>query len=141
MTYSSTGSSEENHDTDNIDASLASPTTIEEAAPLITTLLVAKLASLLSSPADKFDVRKPLHAYGVDSLVAVEIRNWFAKQVKVDIAVFDLLGGATMRGWGGWLRGRGRRSWMSGIDNDMEHLQCIAWNLGLATQQIVSIAI
>ncbi|KAL4961999.1 type I polyketide synthase [Aspergillus stella-maris] len=106
MTYSSTGSSEENNDTGNIEASIASATTIEEAAPLITALLVSKLASLLSSPADEFDVKKPLHAYGVDSLVAVEIRNWFAKQVKVDIAVFDLLGGATIEGVGRLVAGK-----------------------------------
>ncbi|KAL4931816.1 type I polyketide synthase [Aspergillus undulatus] len=100
MAYSSTGATEEHDDTGNIDQELASATTIEEAAPLVTALLVAKLSSLLSSPADEFDIKKPLHAYGVDSLVAVEIRNWFAKQLKADIAVFDLLGGATIEGVG-----------------------------------------
>ncbi|KAL4944364.1 KR domain-containing protein [Aspergillus oleicola] len=78
MTYTSIGSSVDGADTGNVDADPASATTIEEATPLVTTLLVSKLSSLLT----------------------VEIRNWFAKQVKVDIAVFDLLGGATIEGVG-----------------------------------------
>lgn len=32
---------------------------------------------------------------GVDSLIAVVLRNWFLKTVKVDIVVFEILGGAT----------------------------------------------
>ncbi|KAL4784902.1 hypothetical protein BJX76DRAFT_367291 [Aspergillus varians] len=102
MTYSAnaSASTDEQDTAGDIDQELASATTVDAAAPLITGLLVSKLSSLLGSPADEFDVKKPLHAYGVDSLVAVEIRNWFAKQVKADIAVFDLLGGATLEGVG-----------------------------------------
>ncbi|KAL3472600.1 KR-domain-containing protein [Aspergillus californicus] len=95
------GSPADDQDTgSNIDHELASATTVDTAAPLITSIFVTKLSSLLSQPADDFDVKKPLHSYGVDSLVAVEIRNWFAKQLKADIAVFDLLGGATLEGVG-----------------------------------------
>lgn len=32
---------------------------------------------------------------GIDSLVAVEIRTWFLREVNVDMAVLKLLGGAT----------------------------------------------
>ena len=31
---------------------------------------------------------KRMESYGVDSLVAVELRNWFAKEMAADIAVF-----------------------------------------------------
>ncbi|KAF2266737.1 hypothetical protein CC78DRAFT_595404 [Lojkania enalia] len=34
----------------------------------------------------------PLHSLGVDSLVAVELRNWFAKEIGADIATFEILG-------------------------------------------------
>ncbi|KAL4953777.1 hypothetical protein BDW69DRAFT_184162 [Aspergillus filifer] len=89
MTYATIGSPEENNDTGNIDASLASATTIEEAAPLITTLLVSKLASLLSSPHRR-----------------IRRQETAACQVKVDIAVFDLLGGATIEGVGRLVAGK-----------------------------------
>jgi hypothetical protein len=41
------------------------------------------------------DVAQPLHIYGVDCLIAVEMRNWFMQTLKVDVAVFEILGGAT----------------------------------------------
>lgn len=44
---------------------------------------------------ESFDLNQPLHNYGVDSLIAVELRNWFIKTLKVDLAVFEILGGAT----------------------------------------------
>lgn len=39
------------------------------------------------------DVEQPLHAFGVDSLVAIELRNWIAKQFAADIPVFEFMGG------------------------------------------------
>ena len=33
-----------------------------------------------------------MHAYGVDSLVAVELRNWFSQVLEADVAVFEILG-------------------------------------------------
>ena len=40
----------------------------------------------------------PLIEMGVDSLVAVEIRSWFLKEVNVDMAVLQVLGGASTAG-------------------------------------------
>ena len=40
---------------------------------------------------DDIDTSKPLYHYGVDSLVAVEIRNWIMREIKSDISVFDIL--------------------------------------------------
>ena len=41
------------------------------------------------------NINKPMYRYGVDSLVAVELRNWFAKKLNADIAIFDILGEST----------------------------------------------
>lgn len=70
------------------------------AAQMLTTALQAKLSKVFSSNAEELDVTRPLYAYGVDSLVAVELRNWFLKTLKVDIPVFEILGGATIEGLG-----------------------------------------
>ncbi len=47
-------------------------------------------------PRDDIDTSKPLHAYGVDSLLAGELRNYFAKELSVDVAIFDLMGGPSI---------------------------------------------
>jgi len=38
----------------------------------------------------------PIHSLGVDSLVAVELRNWFAKEIGADIATFEILGNVSI---------------------------------------------
>lgn len=43
------------------------------------------------------DPGKPLSAYGVDSLVAVEVRNWIAKEIQVELSVFDIMALVPMR--------------------------------------------
>lgn len=70
-------------------------TSLEEGARILTDGLVKKLAKALSIPPDDVDTSKPLHAYGVDSLLAVELRNYFAKELGADVAIFDLMGGAS----------------------------------------------
>ncbi|PYH41263.1 type I polyketide synthase [Aspergillus saccharolyticus JOP 1030-1] len=55
-----------------------------------------KVALMLSLPVDEIDVDKAIHQYGVDSLAAVELRNWFSREMQADIAVFDILGGASL---------------------------------------------
>ncbi|KAF5978633.1 polyketide synthase [Fusarium coicis] len=51
----------------------------DEAVRLITLALAQRLAKLMMMPEDDIDTGKPLSSYGVDSLVAVEVRNWIAK--------------------------------------------------------------
>lgn len=72
-----------------------SATSLDEASLILAKGLAARLCSLLSLDVDTFDLEQPLHAHGVDSLVAVEIRNWFLRTLNVDIAIFEILGGAT----------------------------------------------
>lgn len=39
---------------------------------------------------------RPIYSYGVDSLVAVELRSWFAAEFSADIPVFHILGDKTV---------------------------------------------
>ncbi|ORY17862.1 putative polyketide synthase [Clohesyomyces aquaticus] len=77
-------------------SSLRSVKTSGEAGTLVTTAIHVKLSKILSKNLSDIDTRRPMHAYGVDSLVAVELRNWFLKVIKVDVPVFEILGGATI---------------------------------------------
>lgn len=54
--------------------------------------LMSRLSRAVSVPTSDIDPKRPLHVYGVDSLLAVELRNWFAKVWKADIGVFDITG-------------------------------------------------
>jgi len=58
---------------------------------LIAEAIVKKLAKALSTPTEDIDPSKLMHAYGVDSLVAVDLRNWLAKEIRADVAGFDLM--------------------------------------------------
>ena len=67
-----------------------------EAGRIILQALVQKLARAVSMPEADIDVDKPAYACGVDSLVAVEIRYWFMKEMKADVAVFNIVGGQSV---------------------------------------------
>lgn len=80
----------------NVAALLSQAQTVTEANEAVIQALLARLSKALSIPMPELDANKPLHQYGVDSLVAVELRSWFAKEIQADIAVFDILGSATV---------------------------------------------
>lgn len=76
------------------------------AVDLITVAMVERLAKLMMMPESDVDAGKPLSAYGVDSLVAVEVRNWIARETGVDVSVFDIMAHVPMRQLAGDLAGR-----------------------------------
>ncbi|KAF2179436.1 hypothetical protein K469DRAFT_596142 [Zopfia rhizophila CBS 207.26] len=63
-----------------------------DAEAVVVLALVAKLSRSLSVPAEEIDTSKQLFQYGVDSLVGVELRNWFAKEFMANVAIFNLMG-------------------------------------------------
>ena len=68
-----------------------------EAGAVVTEAVVKRLGRTLTSLQEEggVDTRKPMHTYGVDSLLAVELRTWFVKEFAADVAVFEILGGAS----------------------------------------------
>ncbi|KAF5690649.1 polyketide synthase [Fusarium denticulatum] len=54
--------------------------------------IAAKLARAISISPDDVEPSKPLSSYGVDSLMAVELRNWINKEFSSTVAVFDIIG-------------------------------------------------
>lgn len=53
-----------------------------------------------------------MHVYGIDSLVAIELRNWFSKELSADVAVFDIMGEASLAAIGELVSKRS--SWREG---------------------------
>ena len=55
-----------------------------------------KLESIMQLPAGSVQAQQPIIELGIDSLIAVEIRTWFLKELGVEVAVIKILGGDTI---------------------------------------------
>lgn len=67
-----------------------------EAAALVTRWFAVKVAQVLGFAEGDIDVGKPAHSYGIDSLVAIDFKNWFAREIMAEIEVFMLLGSGSL---------------------------------------------
>lgn len=72
-------------------ARLAEASTLEQARELVTDALRRKTAEILQVPASEIDSSLPLYRYGVDSLSAIELRNWIAREAKANIALLEIM--------------------------------------------------
>lgn len=77
--------------------------TMAEAAALLVDAVVAKVADVFNIPAEEIDPSLPLARYGIDSLVAVELRNWLSSSVKAKVFVFEILQSASILEFGALL--------------------------------------
>lgn len=68
----------------------------EDTRKIIYDNLVAKFCSMLLIPLEDVGPRKPVVAYGLDSLVAVEIRNWMARELGAKMQLLDILNGSSL---------------------------------------------
>lgn len=64
-----------------------------ERVQVVLRALSAKLARAMSISPEDVEPGKALSAYGVDSLMAVELRNWIGREFGAAVAVFDIMGG------------------------------------------------
>lgn len=69
---------------------IAAATSMAEAEDIVLEALLHKLSRVLSVEHSNLDPCKPLHAYGVDSLVAVDVRSWLLKDLGSEMSVFDM---------------------------------------------------
>lgn len=76
-------------------AQITGATSLASAAATISEALRTKISRVLGISRDQITLDSRVESYGVDSLVAVELRNWLAKEADADIAIFELLGAAT----------------------------------------------
>ncbi|KAF8850740.1 hypothetical protein BDZ45DRAFT_184816 [Acephala macrosclerotiorum] len=70
---------------------IRSAKTLEDATALIVEALIKRISGIVTLPIEDIDSGKPIHFYGVDSLVAVEFRNWLSKNLQADIEVLDIM--------------------------------------------------
>ena len=75
---------------------VASPEEFRQAGPeeqrqLIANVVGTKAASLLGIQADEMDWQRPLLSMGLDSLMAVEMRNWIESRLEIDLPISELM--------------------------------------------------
>ncbi|KAI1751503.1 polyketide synthase [Xylaria castorea] len=76
---------------------IAAAISMVEAEDVVLDALLNKLSRVLSVNPSDLDPSKPLHAYGVDSLVAVDVRSWLLKDLGSEVSVFDLNSQASIK--------------------------------------------
>jgi acyl transferase domain-containing protein/aryl carrier-like protein len=62
-----------------------------ERRELLETLLRAKVARVLATAPERLDIDRPLLQLGLDSLMAVELRNWIEGELQVRLPVAELM--------------------------------------------------
>ncbi|KAL4947686.1 phenolpthiocerol synthesis polyketide synthase ppsB [Aspergillus filifer] len=87
---------------------LSTASTLLEAVSIITDALVHKTAEILQMPLSEVDPGKPMYRYGVDSLVALEVRNWISRELMANMALLEILAAEPMRVFAGRIAGKSR---------------------------------
>jgi len=75
---------------------VAEAANLQVAGRITTTRLIEWVARLMAMPLEDIDTEKPLTAYGVDSLVAVELRNWLRRETRLELGVLDMIRNVSM---------------------------------------------
>jgi len=70
---------------------LRQASTPKEATAAFCAAFVEKMSSLLMVALENIDFSKSINEYGMDSLVAVEMRNWLFKEVDITVPILELL--------------------------------------------------
>lgn len=70
--------------------------TREAADAVVVTALAQKISSILMRPMEELDPAAPITVYGLDSLVAIEIRNWITRELEANLQVLEILAGESL---------------------------------------------
>lgn len=89
-------------------ALLRKANSLASAATVVSGALANKIAKVMGIQAEDIDLSRPMDSYGVDSLVAVEVRNWLLREMGADVAIFDILGTASLSDISATIAGRSR---------------------------------
>jgi acyl carrier protein len=60
------------------------------------TLLVTRAAKVLGASAADIDLERPLNSLGLDSLMAVELRNWIQTELRINLNTVELMRGPSV---------------------------------------------
>lgn len=64
--------------------------TAEEATIIVEEMLIRRVAASVMVPEEDLSVKTPIQTFGVNSLVAVELKTWVAKELQTEVSVADI---------------------------------------------------
>lgn len=76
-------------------SAIANGETTDQVAADMAQWLTTKMSRLLGLEMADMDVTRPISSYGVDSLMGIELRNWFERELGAKMPVFELLSSST----------------------------------------------
>lgn len=76
---------------------LAGTPDLEERCSLITERFMEKISAVMGVEMSMIDPANPPTIYGLDSIVAIELRKWVKTETRVDLPLFELLGGKAIK--------------------------------------------
>jgi NAD(P)-dependent dehydrogenase (short-subunit alcohol dehydrogenase family)/aryl carrier-like protein len=68
----------------------------EEARDIAAQGIAQKLFEVLTIAVEDLDVARNITSYGLDSLTAIELRNWIAKELRANLQILELLSSGTI---------------------------------------------
>ena len=81
---------------------------LEQVVELICDALVLKISNLLTITEENMDRKKPVVAYGLDSLVAVELRNWITLDLEANVPLMELMNSPSIENLAGKIATKSR---------------------------------
>ncbi|KAI9808079.1 MAG: Type I Iterative PKS [Pycnora praestabilis] len=87
---------------------LRTATSLPAAIDMILQATLSKLGTLTMTPQEELDVAKPLAAFGLDSLVAVELRNWIGREMDANVPLLELMQAVTLKDLAEVITGKSR---------------------------------
>ncbi|PVH89083.1 putative polyketide synthase [Cadophora sp. DSE1049] len=70
---------------------LRSAVSVDDASAKACNAIIGKMSTLLMIPPEDISPSQPMSAYGMDSLVAVEMRNWLFREMDSTVPILELL--------------------------------------------------
>ncbi|KAL2004181.1 hypothetical protein VTN02DRAFT_5830 [Thermoascus thermophilus] len=65
--------------------------TVSDAVSVVEEALRLNVANALAASPSDIDTDKPFYSFGIDSLKAIEVRNWVFNELQTDVSVFEIL--------------------------------------------------
>lgn len=74
-----------------LSSAVKSAKSYDQMLQLVSDALMEKVSAVLMVPREEMDQSRPIVVYGLNSLVAIEIRNWITRELEASLQVLELL--------------------------------------------------
>ena len=80
-----------------IDAIIAAAADIDEVHNIVATAMMVHFSTLVALERDKMSLDSPMKDFGLDSLIAIEMKNWISRTLKAAVQTSEIVDAADLR--------------------------------------------